>query len=87
MDEDGNEIVYVDEDGNEIIYVEELEEVEIEVEEEDEPASASAKPAAKAKSKASSVSGDDAARAVGQHLKKAGGMFSAFKEEYDKARK
>lgn len=87
VDEDGNEIVYVDEDGNEIIYVEELEEVEIEVEEEDEPASASAKPAAKAKSKASSVSGDDAARAVGQHLKKAGGMFSAFKEEYDKARK
>lgn len=85
VDEDGNEIVYVDEDGNEIIYVEELEEAELE--EEDAPAAASAKPAAKVKSKASSTSGDDAVRAVGQHLKKAGGMFSAFKEEYDKARK
>lgn len=85
VDEDGNEIVYVDEDGNEIIYVEELEEAELE--EADAPAAASGKPAAKAKPKASSASGDDAVRAVGQHLKKAGGMFSAFKEEYDKARK
>ena len=25
-------------------------------------------------------------KAVGTHMKKAGGMFSAFKEEYDKAR-
>lgn len=87
VDEDGNEIVYVDEDGNEIVYVEELEEVETGAD--DEPVSASAKFAAKAKSaaKAPSASGDDAVRAVGQHLKKAGGMFSAFKEEYDKARK
>ncbi len=30
---------------------------------------------------------DAAAKAVGAHLKKAGGMFSAFKEEFDKASK
>lgn len=29
---------------------------------------------------------DSAEKAVGAHLKKAGGMFAAFKEEYDKAR-
>ena len=34
-----------------------------------------------------SSAAEDAARAVGSHLKKAGGMFDAFKEEYDKARK
>lgn len=36
---------------------------------------------------AASKTAEGAARAVGSQLKKAGGMFSAFKEEYDKARK
>ena len=43
------------------------------------------KPRPAAKKAAKSTSGS-AGRAVGAHLKKAGGMFSAFKEEYDKAR-
>lgn len=46
----------------------------------DAPAS---KPAATKKDKAASGT---AAEKIGAHLKKAGGMFSAFKEEYDKAR-
>lgn len=45
---------------------------------------------AKAQAKAQDADEDDfdaAAKAVGAHLKKAGGMFSAFKEEFDKASK
>lgn len=33
-----------------------------------------------------SSSSEDVGKAIGSHMKKAGGMFSAFKEEYDKAR-
>lgn len=48
-----------------------------------------ANPAAAKKSEATSEESDidAAAKAVGAHLKKAGGMFSAFKEEFDKASK
>lgn len=48
-----------------------------------------ANPAAAKKSEAASEESDidAAAKAVGAHLKKAGGMFSAFKEEFDKASK
>ena len=49
---------------------------------------ASKKPAAKkASAKKSSSAGEDVGRAVGNQLKAAKGMFSAFKEEYDKARR
>lgn len=81
VDEDGNvigedelEVVYVDEDGNVIDPAE--------VDDPDAPPASRATAARPASSAA-----EDAARAVGSHLKKAGGMFDAFKEEYDKARK
>ena len=83
---DDVEYVYVDEDGNvideddlEIVYVDEEGNVV------DAPEPAAASPAKKPKPASDGVEG--AARAVGSHLKKAGGMFDAFKEEYDKARK
>ena len=82
MDEDGNEVEYVDEDGNPIEFVDEEgnpvhpDGTPIEA---PRPRPTAKKPAAK------SASGGTA-KAVGSHLKKAGGMFSAFKEEYDKAR-
>lgn len=81
VDEDGNEVEYVDEDGNPIEFVDENgnpvhpDGTPIEV----------PQPRPAAKKAAKSTSGS-AGRAVGEHLKKAGGMFSAFKEEYDKAR-
>lgn len=80
VDEDGNviseddvEVVYVDEDGN-IVDASEVDDPAVPA-----PSRATAKPASSAT--------EEAARAVGSHLKKAGGMFDAFKEEYDKARK
>lgn len=88
VDEDGNEVVFVDEEGN-VITDPSLIDDEFEFEDEFEgdvvieagkPASARARGGA---ADASSVEG--AARAAGSHLKKAGGMFAAFKEEYDKA--
>lgn len=82
MDEDGNEVEYVDEDGNPIEFVDEDGNP---VHPDGSPIEAPRpRPAAK-KPTAKSASGG-AAKAVGSHLKKAGGMFSAFKEEYDKAR-
>lgn len=87
VDEDGNvieddcEVVYVDEDGNiieeqdveyEIVYVDEDDDVVVNAGKSDERPTASTK---------------DAARAVGAHLKKAGGMFSSFKDEFDKAKR
>ncbi len=82
VDEDGNEVEYVDEDGNAIEFVDEHgnpvhpDGTPIE---QPKPRPAAKKPAAK------SASGS-MGRKAGEHLKKAGGMFSAFKEEYDKAR-
>lgn len=81
--EEEYEIVYMDEDGNEIAYVEELE-ADSEISE--AAGSKSAEPAS-GRAKAAASSGEDAARAVGRQLKRASGMFSSFKEEYDKARR
>ena len=81
MDEDGNEVEYVDEDGNAIEFVDE----EGNPVHPDGTPIEQPKPRPAAKKAAKSTSGS-AGRAVGAHLKKAGGMFSAFKEEYDKAR-
>lgn len=84
VDEDGNpisqtetiEYEYVDEDGNVIeTVVEEIEYVYVEEEK-----------SAQAKKAEGGADGNDVGRAVGAHLKKAGGMFSAFKDEYKKAR-
>lgn len=89
VDEDGNvvdsveeveEVVYVDEDGNEIVYVDEDGNEIVYVDEDEALEESDA-------GKATPSSSEEAARAVGRHLKKAGGMFSAFKEEYDKARR
>ncbi len=82
LDEGGNEIEFVDEDGNVITdpsLIDEKFEEDVVIE-----AGAPAKGAASGK-KGGQPSGS-AAEKVGAHLKKAGGMFSAFKEEYDKAR-
>lgn len=81
VDEDGNEVEYVDEDGNPIEFVDENGNP---VHPDGTPIEAP-QPRSAAKKAAKSTSGS-AGRAVGEHLKKAGGMFSAFKEEYDKAR-
>ncbi len=77
VDEDGNEIVFVDEDGN-VITDPDLIDAEFEETIVEEGA---VKTATSAEGKKPTVG-----EAVGAHLKKAGGMFSAFKEEYDKAR-
>lgn len=82
VDEDGNEVVFVDEEGN-VITDPDLIDAEFE---DADSAAASASSAASAKTRSQKGS-SDAAQAVGSHLKKASGMFSAFKEEYDKARK
>lgn len=74
------EVVYVDEDGNEIVYVDEDGNEIVYVDEDEALEESDA-------GKATPSSSEEAARAVGRHLKKAGGMFSAFKEEYDKARR
>lgn len=88
---DDVEYVYVDEDGNvigedelEVVYVDEDGNV-VDPAEVDDPGAPSASRATAARPASSTA--EDAARAVGSHLKKAGGMFDAFKEEYDKARK
>lgn len=88
IDEDGNEVVFVDEDGN-VITDPDLIDAEFE-DAEDGAQTASAAQAAGGASGAKKTRSDgtsQAAQAVGDHLKKAGGMFSAFKEEYDKARR
>ena len=88
IDEDGNEVVFVDEDGN-VITDPDLIDAEFE-DAEDSAQAASAAQAAGGASGAKKTRSDgtsQAAQAVGDHLKKAGGMFSAFKEEYDKARR
>ncbi|WP_165047227.1 MULTISPECIES: PRC-barrel domain protein [unclassified Adlercreutzia] len=88
VDEDGNEVVFVDEDGNVIsdpsLLGEAFDFADDVVIEAGKPPRASA--AAAAGSRAS-AGAEGAVQAVGSHLRKAGGMFSAFKEEYDKARK
>ncbi|MDO4289985.1 MAG: PRC-barrel domain protein [Eggerthellaceae bacterium] len=86
VDEDGNEVVYVDEDGNPItdpmLIDEDFEFEEDVVIEAGKPSGAK-----EAGSKVgTAATAEGAAQAVGTHLKKAGGMFAAFKEEYDKAR-
>ena len=83
LDENGDEIQFVDEEGNVITdpaLIDESFEEAVVIE---TGGAASAKPAAAKGGKATSGS---AAEKVGAHLKKASGMFSAFKEEYDKAR-
>ena len=84
------EIVYVDEDGNEIADEDEFETVyidedgnpvDIDDDEDDVVIVAGARGV-----KSSGASGSTA-HAVGAHLKKASGMFSGFKEEFDKAKK
>lgn len=82
IDEDGNEVVFVDEDGN-VITDPDLIDAEFEDAEDSAQAAGGASGAKKTRSDGTS----QAAQAVGDHLKKAGGMFSAFKEEYDKARR
>ncbi len=82
LDENGNEIEFVDEDGNLISdpsLIDERFEEDVVI----ETGAPASKPTATKKDKAASGT---AAEKVGAHLKKAGGMFSAFKEEYDKAR-
>lgn len=49
-------------------------------------AKAAAKKTAIKKKSSKSSSSEEMGKAIGSHMKKAGGMFSAFKEEYDKAR-
>lgn len=90
---DDVEYVYVDEDGNvigedevEVVYVDEDGNV-VDPAEVDDPDAAPAPARKAAAKKAAPRTKEGAARAVGSHLKKAGGMFDAFKEEYDKARK
>ena len=85
IDEDGNEVVFVDEDGN-VITDPDLIDAEFE-DAEDGAQAASAAQAAGGASGAKKTRSDGTSQAVGDHLKKAGGMFSAFKEEYDKARR
>ncbi len=81
VDEEGNEVVFVDEEGNEIIYTDEdgnlvePEDYDIVIHRE-APSPATQKP----------VESKSVGKAIGGHLRKAGGMFDAFKEEYDKAR-
>lgn len=84
VDEDGNEIVFVDEDGNVITDPDMVGE---EFAYEEDVVIEAGKPAAAAKKPSETSTVEGAAQAVGSHLKKAGGMFSAFKEEYDKARR
>ena len=82
LDEDGNEIEFVDENGNVISdpsLIDEKFEEDVVI----ETGAPVSKHTATKKDKAASGT---AAEKVGTHLKKAGGMFSAFKEEYDKAR-
>ncbi|MCI2240979.1 PRC-barrel domain-containing protein [Adlercreutzia faecimuris] len=92
---DDVEYVYVDEDGNvideddvEVVYVDEHGNV-VDASEVDDPDAAphAAAGATRSVAKPAPSAAEGAARAVGSHLKKAGGMFDAFKEEYDKARK
>lgn len=84
VDEDGNEVVFVDEDGN-VITDPDL--IDAEFEDAESGADDAARAAGGAKKASRSDGAAQAAQAVGNHLKKAGGMFSAFKEEYDKARR
>ena len=85
VDEDGNEVVYVDESGNPITDPTLIDE---DFELEEDVVIEAGKPTGEqeAGSTTSSATAEGAAQAVGTHLKKAGGMFAAFKEEYDKAR-
>lgn len=98
VDEDGNEVVFVDEDGNVIsdpsLLDEELDFSDDVVIEAGQPTGAGVAAGPKADAAKSSrpdagagKQATSAAQAVGSHLRKAGGMFSAFKEEYDKARR
>lgn len=90
FDEDGNEIEFVDEDGNPITDPALIEEL---LAEDDHDVVIEAGETARTAGSAAGAGGGgaastaaDVAKAVGSHLEKAGGMFSAFKEEFDKAR-
>lgn len=83
VDEDGNVIEFVDEDGNVITDPAVIEEM---LAQDGDVVVEAGAPSRAGKAKKTTAASGDTAQKVGAHLKKAGGMFSAFKEEYDKAR-